>query len=331
MLTPSKVWIKYKNNGSNLPDVGIMKRFIHALFIPFLLSTQGVFADVDSGVFGSEKMADPQEEAGRPFSLSVSYDQVCRSNFSKKGLKKQSQWFSIAEIEAGGVFYHNPCYDEGGKATIGYSNTRFDWKENPFFRQKQFNVVSFELGFATKRITNWLWQANLSMNVDGNRFNVRHYSNYDLLFWGRYSITPNIGYHAGFLAFTGMHVNKLWPIFGFDWTFSKKWKLNLVYPVNISLVYQINPCFSASLAGRAFFNRYRAGEHEPLPQAIFEYRNTGAEFALNYEWNSRLKLNGHVGHTFGGQVWISNRSHNRINHLDINGAGYFGGSVVWDF
>lgn len=308
-----------------------MKRLLQILCLPLLLVTQGVYGDIDSGIFGSEKMAEPEKESQRPFSVYFSYDNVCNSNFSNNEFKGESQSYSEAEVEVGSVFYYNSCYEEGGRATVGYTYADFQWNQNPYFRQNRFNVTSFELGFATKRLTNWLWQANVSMNIDANHFNVSKYANYDLLLWGRYSMRPNIGYHVGFLAFAGMHVNKIWPIIGFDWVINKKWKLNAVYPLNVSLVYQFNRCFSASLAGRAFINRYRVGKDEPVPEAIFEYRNTGAEFALNYEWCSRLKVNLHVGHTLGGQIRISDKNYFHTRHLDIDGACYFGGNLDYSF
>lgn len=280
----------------------MMKRLIPLIYLPFLLYVQGIYADVDSSIFGSEEMADLEKESNRPFSVNFSYDGVGKSHFSKKPFKHQTQSFSEATAEIGAVFYYSKRCEEGAKATVGYSYTTFDWKQNPFFRERHFNYISFELGASTKRILGWLWQANVSMNIDSNNFtNVQNYANYDLLLWGRYNISSCVGYHVGFLGFTGMRVNKVWPIFGFDWTISRKWKLNAIYPINISLVYTITDKLTASLAGRAFFNRYRLGRKEVLSQGIFEYRNTGAEFALNYDCTARIKLNVHGGYTFGGK------------------------------
>lgn len=310
----------------------MMKRLIPIICLPFLLYVQGVHADIDSGIFGSEEMADLEKEASRPFNVTFSFDGVGKSHFTDRPLKCQSQSFSEATAEVGAVFYYNKRCDEGAKATVGYSYATFDWKQNPFFRQKHFNYISFELGASTKRIRGWLWQANVSMNVDSENFkNVQDYANYDLLLWGRYNINSRFGYHVGFLGFTGMHVNKVWPIFGFDWIISRKWKLNAVYPINISLVYNVTKRLTASLAGRAFFNRYRLDRKELLSQGVFEYRNTGAEFALNYDYCSRLKANVHAGYTFGGQVRFSDRNYQHGRYILIDGAPYVGGNLTFSF
>ncbi len=308
-----------------------MKKLVQIFFIPFILITQGLHADLESGIFGSEKIVNPEEEASRPFNVTFSYDKICSSKFSNKRFKRESQSFSVAEAEIGAVFYYDKCFEEGAKATLSYTYATFDWKQNPYFEDNHFNTVCFELGFATKRITNWLWQANVSMNQDTDFMNVGRYATYDFLLWGRYNWSRNVGYHVGFLAFTGMNINKVWPLIGFDWVINRKWKLNAVYPVNISLVYQVNKNFSAALAGRAFFNRYRVGRHEALPEAIFEYRNTGAEFALNYDWLPRISMNVHAGRTFGGQIRISNKNHHHTHHLDIDSAFYFGANIDFSF
>ncbi len=307
-----------------------MKRIIPSFILTFMLAASSLMADLDSGIFGSEKMAKPQD-AAYPFSVYASYDNVCSSNFQDKKLKNQSQRYSEAEAEVGAIFYHNACYQEGAKAKIGYTYTVFDWKQNPFFHQDHFNMASIELGFATKRVTDWLWQANISMNVDTDHFQINKYANYDFLLWGRYDWNCAIGFHTGFLAYTGMKVDRVWPIIGFDWCINRKWKLNAIFPMNMSLVYKVTPAFSASLAGRLFYNRYRAGSHEPVPQAIFEYQNRGLELGLSYECASWLSANAHLGYTFGGQTTFSNKNRHHRQHLDIDGACYFGGNVSVKF
>lgn len=306
-----------------------MKKFA-IICLPFLLAG-AVHADLDSGIFGSEKMADPQKERSRPFNVCFSADNVCQSHFSGKKFNCETQSYFEAEAELGGVFYYTPCYEEGAKLTAGYTYARFDWDENPFFKQKRFNIATAELGFATKRVRGWLWQANVAVNTDLNHFRDTKYVNADLLLWGRYCWSRCIGFHSGFLAYTGMHVNKVWPVFGFDWTINRKWKINAVYPLNISVVYQFNRCWAASLAGRAFINRYRAGPKEPVPEAIFEYRNTGAELALTYDCGCRLKMNVHVGRTFNGSIRISNENHHHGRTLFIDGACYYGGNLDYSF
>lgn len=307
-----------------------MKRVILTLFIPCLLVIQDVAADLDSGIFGSEEMVKPEEKR-RPFNVVLSYDNVCSSHFSKRRFRRQSQRFSEAEAELGAVYFYTPCFEEGGKISAGYTYTDFDWKQNPYFRQNHFNVATIELGFATKRLSGWLWQANFSMNLDMNHCNVNKYANYDILLWGRYSWGRCFGYHVGFLAYTGMNVNRVWPVIGFDWTINRKWKLNMVYPLNISLVYDVNSKLSLALAGRAFINRYRVGQHEHIPLAIFEYRNSGGEFAVNYQWRPSCKVNLHVGRTIGGLIRISNQNHHHIRNLNIDGACYFGANLDYSF
>lgn len=134
-----------------------------------------------------------------------------------------------------------------------------------------------------------------------------------------------------------MKIDRIFPIIGLDWKINEKWQLNLVYPLNISVVYQINECWSAALAGRLFNLRYRFGSHECIEyhkhhfkKGLFQYRNNGAELAINYE-KKNYSFNAHAGMTFGGQFILSNKHNKHKSHFDIDPAGYVGGEAVVKF
>ncbi len=119
---------------------------------------------------------------------------------------------------------------------------------------------------------------------------------------GEYDYSKNIGVHVGFLGWTGLKIDKILPILGFDWTFCEKWTLNAVFPVNVSLVYAYNDKLSFAAAGRFFWNRHRIEKHALLSEGIWEYRNSGAELAVNYALKNFAALNLHAGYTFGGML-----------------------------
>jgi hypothetical protein len=207
-----------------------------------------------------------------------------------------------------------------------------DWTNNPFFEQQNFGELIVGLGAFTKRIPNWLWQAQVTMNMDTEHRNWNLYTNYDLLLWGRYTTcNPDINLHVGFWMQTGMKIDHIYPIIGFDWVFAEDWKLNLVFPMNVSLVYTMDDSWSIALAGRFFDIRRRVGRDEPLSQGLFQYHNVGAELAVNYKLCDWLHANVHAGYTLWGKYKISNRENKHPTHFDIDSSWYAGGQLGVNF
>ncbi len=307
-------------------------RGVGKLMVFLGLYATSCYADLDSGSLGQEKMMQPPEKSRcRPFNIDGSFDTIGASPFTSLPFKGQKQSFSQGEIEAGFVFYFKECFEEALQITIGGTDAHFVWQENPFFDQTHFYYVSLELGGRTKRFRNWLWQGNVSVNVNPNHFDFKRYANYDLLLWGRREWSNRWGWHLGVLSFLGMEVNRVYPIFGFDWKITSKWTLNAIYPINIALVYEFNKYWSAAAAGRFFFNRFRTGENEPLPRAVFEYRNRGAELAITYTKEEIVSVNLHGGITFNADIGIANSHYTNRHTYCSKTAPYLGAQVDFRF
>ena len=123
------------------------------------------------------------------------------------------------------------------------------------------------------------------------------------------------------MVFTGIQKTNVWPIIGFDWIFSKEWELNLVFPVNLSLFYNINNEWSISVAGRPFMARFRTGNYEPSPNSIAEYFNYGTELSLNYETDIIL-FSIYGGFSFGDVMKFENQNADTLGYRHFNGAPY---------
>lgn len=262
-------------------------------------------ADIDYSSVGSQTIVPFGEaslDSSGPFTIEANYDWIGQSKFTSKRLRHDHIRFNEGQAEAGMVFYYDKECREGARFDLNYTFTNLDWKENPNFHESHFNTIGFSLGFLTNRLCRWLWKAQVRLNIDADHFNFNEYSTWDILFWGRYEYIEDVHIHLGFVALTGMKIDRIYPILGFDWRFAEYWKLNLVFPMNLSLKYCISQSWTASLAARFFDSRHRAGEHEPLPQSIWEYRNSGLELAIDYLWDPYLKVNLHGGTTFGGDA-----------------------------
>ncbi len=265
----------------------------------------------------------------KPCQLEASFDMIGRSKFNRHDGHGHIR-YSRGNIETSCGFYYNPCYKEGLAATVGYTYTLMDWKHNPFFHQKHFHTATVGLSAFSHRLCDWLWRSQVAINMDTDHFNF-HYTTYDLLLWGKYEYCEDIGLHVGLLAFTGLRIDRVYPIIGFDWKYSCHWKFNLVFPIDISAVYTINDCWSVSLTGRPFYSRNRAAKHSRLSNAVFEYENAGAEFAVNYQLSDWLHANVHVGEAFGGKLKVANQHDHHPHHFRFNSAGYIGGEVDISF
>lgn len=311
-----------------------MKRTFQTLVMGLVFLSYPIYGDdridVTRQDVGSETMAEPKQD-DNAYRIAARADWITRTKIDKKGFHKDHVEFYLVEAQGEGIVYYNESCKEGLSLGLGYSNVGFRWKQNPYFTTDNFNLISFTVSGFSERISNWLWNAYVTMNWQPDYSDFYDYSSYDLMLWGRYEYIPNtIHIHSGFFVQTGMKVDRIWPIIGFDWKFMEKWKLNAVFPVNISIEYEYSQNWSAALAGRMFNLRYRVGKNERIKEAIFEYYNYGAELAANYA-NGSFIANIHAGTTFGGQFKISNRQHRRKRHFDMNATPYFGGELAFKF
>ena len=287
-----------------------------------------------SGDIGSENIETPlqsvtaqPEQKGGPFRVEVAVDAIGRARLSKHHLHHQHLSYFEVEVNGTLVFYYNPEPIEVAYFTAGYNFVDLDWNNNPYFRQQDFNNLTLALGGVSKRFDKWLWRTQILTNINVNHMNFNEYLSWDLLLWGRYKYNDDVNLHMGAYAWVGMRINRLIPLLGFDWHINEKWKLNAVFPVNMSLVYHINKDWSLALAARAFSSRNRLRHHENLSKGIYEYRSGGSEINLRYKNEDWIPLESHVhiGCDFGGQLKVSNRHHKHGHTFDIGSALYVGG------
>ncbi len=313
-----------------------MNKWKHA-FLGLMTLTTTAYADLGDDTFGANDVSTfdqspetPENDKG-PFLIRVSYDAVGKAKFDKKPFKGEKFRFSEFNADASMVLYYNPCYKEGVVATVGWTNDKLDWRQNPYFHEKHFNWANVTLGAFTSRAERWDWKAIVKMYFDPHHMNFQEYLAWDFMVWGRYALNCDWGIHGGVIALTGMKIDRFYPIIGFDWRINDAWKLNLVYPTNVSFIYTWNCNWNFAIAGRFWEVRHRAGSHEPVKKALWVYRNAGIEAAANYVWNSWLTVNAHVGYTFGGTLKIANRHYDHKKNLNFKGAPYIGAEVTANF
>lgn len=306
-----------------------MKRLFR-LFVLGLSLSYAAVAQADYSTYLYEPDYEDEENKGA-FNVEVQYDHIDKSKFNNKDLRGEKIGYSYGQLNGSAVFYYDCNIEEGAYVNLQYSRTTLRWKENPFFSQENFDVFSVGLGGFSNRLYNWEWKGQLNVNFDINHFDWVDYINYDTFLWGRYVYDDCIGLNIGIIAQTGMKIDWIYPILGVDWRINCRWKLNLVFPLNVSLVYSITDRWSIALAGRTFTSRNRVGKNAPLSRGLWTYRQVGAEIGVNYDHCNWLKFNVHAGRTFEGQLKVANRHYKHRHHLRFDGAFYFGGEASVNF
>lgn len=297
------------------------------LTLLIILSLAQLCAEYDLQDFSSLQMPVRQ----RAFTLRGSGDALGKAKIKHHGDHEGKIQYGHAEGEFDAVIYYNDCHQEGISVGVGYEYSNLKWNQNCFFCKRDYNTAFLSTVFFTNRLPSWEWLFSANVNIDANNWEFNTYTSYDLLLWGRYEYNCHIGLHVGVYVETGMKLNLVLPVIGFDWKISDTLYLSAVYPLNISLNYTLNPRWTTAVAIRFFNDRHRAGECGLFYKALWRYCNTGLEAAINYNLCDRLTANLHVGYATGGRLRISNRHNHEAHHIRFNGCGYAGGAITLNF
>lgn len=228
---------------------------------------------------------------------------------------------------------HTWTFDPEHRASFAVGNVwvQADWPENPYFDETDFSYLAFSLGGFTTAFCNWQWQGTLTLQIDPRYFQPILYALYDGQMWGRYTYNEDVGLHLGFLAEVGLYKTRAWPILGFDAVLSPRWKLNLVYPLQLSLEWLWTERLKWALSAQFLRSRHRVAKDEPLSRAIFEYQTIGIEADLIWLWRGMPVVKGFVGRTCQGYFKITNNHDSNATYEKFNGSFYGGGMVMVGF
>ncbi len=305
-----------------------MKKWIALTCAGLLLSSTSLKAEYDLDDTSSLQISVPEQDLTQ-FTLKGSGDYISRAKLTDGAHGRII--FAHAEADFDTVVWYNDCYQEGVTLGLSYEYTRLDWNKNPYFERKDYDTAVFSATYFTHRLCDWRWIFSAALNLDADKWNFNDYTTYDLLLWGRYQYCTDWGIHVGIYAETGMKLDRVYPVLGFDWQIYDNLLLSAVFPVNVSLVYTWDENWSFALAGRIFSDRYRAGKKGEFNRALWRYSNGGTEFAAIYSLCSWLTANAHVGYAWGGRLRVSSWHNHHVHHEDFNGSAYAGGEIALKF
>lgn len=277
---------------------------------------------------------DANETPSRFFTIDGNYDGIFKSAFDSGPDAGQEIGYQQGDIDISHTRVFNGC--EGIGVGLGYDISRIGWNQNPFFSKQNFEFYNLTINGFTKRFNCWDIRGSLGGSFDPQDFFSTDYSFLNLVLWGRYNfcnnVCPDFGVHFGFVGRCGTKQNRFLPILGFDYRMNNKWKLNVIYPVNMSAIYSLDDTWSVAFTGKIWNTRHRVAKSEALSRGIFEYKNAGAELSLNYDCGQFLSANVHLGSTLGnGQLKILDSNNNLQRKNKFGAAAYVGGGFSFKF
>jgi Domain of unknown function (DUF6268) len=309
-----------------------VKRQLAFFVVAFACSLTSLMADYDPEDVSSREI--PSENKQTPFTAEINGDWIFKSKHRREGRDDDYSGnivYNHQKAEFDAVVYYNDRCKEGVSLGLAYEHTWLKWNHNPFFERKNYDTLSISFSYATHRFYDWRWIAQVRLNLDADKWNFNNYADYDALLWGRYQYCNAVGLHFGLYVETGLKLDRVWPIFGFDWKFNDRWELNAVFPMNVSVVYTYNERWSAALAARFFNERQRAGKNGGFEKAVWRYQNSGVELAINGNICSWLISNIHAGYTLGGKLKIANRHAHHNRRFRFESAPYVGADFTANF
>lgn len=276
------------------------------------------------------------------------FDSIGEAHFTKKCMRDHTLRFALGGVGLRYVQFLGCRRHYAATMAIDYFDNLIDWKKNCYFSKTHFHNLAVSVGGIYQGET-WLWKCNIGASFDLDAGRIEGYTLYSAQLWGRYSMSRCLGLHLGVVGITGLHENRAWPIVGFDYTWRERWKLRLIYPVDLSLFYAFNCNWSVGIVHRLFWVRHRV---EPSRKSssggenvgsFVEYRNRGTELALRYEYDPVFQVTLHVGYAHGGELSVCKaalfrrdgafhrRRFKRYESFDFDGSGYAGGQFSLKF
>lgn len=302
----------------------------------FLVLTLLVFnilhADLDEGLDDNRDISWIGAYKNQPtnfFNVELNYDNISKSNFTTPSNLGQEIGFST--FTAIGSYYAFFNCTEAVGLGLGYSRQTIDWDNNPFFEQEGFDHLVVDIGAFSTRFDGWLFRALFRTRFNTENFGGSYSTVYMFTVWGRYEVRCDSYIHLGVITEWGLRRSKIWPIIGFETHLTDCIKLNLIYPLDISLRYFFHNNWYVGVASSFFYYRDRLKKNETLSHGFLEYRNTGVEAQVGYEWCPIIKGDIHVGHAFGNEIKLSNAQNEQATHHKFKAAFYFGGRIEFKF
>lgn len=251
------------------------------------------------------------------------------SDFSTPEGEGQTIAYTAFESEVRAIL---PLSKDCGVAfVIGWEHENFDWDESPIFNQTHYNTLDLSFSGFLNHFENWQWILGIGTEVDTSKFNFDLYARYKGMLYGQYACTETLNFHIGLVALAGMKKETVLPILGLDYSPHCRWKLNFIFPRDVSVSYLLGSNWSLAVSARRLSSRHRTATDAPAPRALFEYTNTGGEASINYHPSSCFNCKLMAGSMFSGNIKIMDVKGRNSTYFEFDSALYLGGKVDIEF
>ncbi|MCE5295462.1 MAG: DUF6268 family outer membrane beta-barrel protein [Chlamydiales bacterium] len=289
-------------------------------FIPYLAVLSYAFTNMLSAEAVAGRDVEPNTE------IVAVYNNINKAKF-KKTHSQRHHHFKYSEGYVLGTYEQHLSSQTDLGYSVGYMNTEMKFSHHPrktSFRENNFHNLLVQFGASTTKVENWKWNAGLGMQINTDHFKISRYTYFNGILHGKTPYNAETNLHVGLVGYSGMRFTRVLPVIGFDYEFSKRLKLNAVFPVDMKLTYGITEKLSVDAALRFMFSRQRLNNQHHNNRGLVAYRNWGAEAGVNYAFSQTIKLNLHVGETFAGRMRLSDRHDRHRKHLKLDAAMYYG-------
>ncbi|GEM_PF-2180694 len=265
------------------------------------------------------------------FTLRVDYENIFPGHL-KMQVVGNDDAVGLSELNVVASYTKTFCGKEGIAFGVGYTRAHLDWAPNLFFAQQEYNNLDLSISGMTDRFGNLEIKGAVSASLDLSNWDPGGSTFYTITGWGRYAYGcwcgEPIGWNLGATARTGLKHDLLYPIVGIDFYATPRVKVNFIFPVDMVIGYKINDCWTAELAGKIWNTRRRVGPNEPFAKGYWEYRNSGIELGVRYQYFPIAEAGVHVGSTLGnGELRVSNSSDQAVSEFDLHSSMYVGGEA----
>lgn len=317
-------------------DVNSIRVFVLALLLlTSQLSAVAVFYDIDFSR-GDSSISKTYGNWFQTAHIKSDHNKKT-TTIKKKGHHKVTKTIELDHLKhiryncVGSVLYRqfgfNPYDLSGCIIGIGYHHAELFWRSNPLFEKVNYNNATVGLGYFTQCIDNWRWLFQANLNVDTDRFSIGNYSTYDFLAWGRYASNPCLTFHLGAYTESGLKLDRIYPIVGFDWWFHPCWQLYAIFPFKFGLAYNVDNRLSVSVRSRFFTDRQRAFHQD----AAWRYTNAGVELNLHHNHDEIFTAECYAGYAMLGRLEVTHIKHAHRRHFHIRPSTYLGAILTLKF
>ena len=293
-----------------------MKSIVY--LVSFLLLSSFSLVDANDG-----------ETKAPSWNIEGSFYHVSNANFKASSLSVQDISFSKSAVTMTRTKYLENN-DTGIIALIGYERDEVSWAGNPEFSEKTYNNAIIGIGGFTGSKEDWLWRGNAYVSFDTVDVSFGDNAIYGGMLWGSYNVKDNIDAHIGMMGNFRIRKDEVTPIIGVSWRPIDYWSINAVYPVDLSIRYDLDDGYTLELAWKIVRSRHRLKQEEVRSEGIFEYRTSGTELALVGK-GGPYKTRVFVGYTGGGYLKVSDQYGNDSTSYKFNGSMYSGISLNIEF